>query len=54
MSNVHTVLCKVLGTFIFSPQKSVLSQLFIFCCSVHVGNISLHFQTFILRFIGII
>ncbi len=51
----HTVLCKSLRPIVFSPTKngfkSVIST---FCCSVSVGNISLHFQTFILLLIVII
>ncbi len=35
-------------------KKGFKSDISIFCCSVSVGNISLHFQTFILPLIVII
>ncbi len=49
------VLCKSLRPLVFSPTKKIsFNPLFLFCCSVSVGNISLHFQTHILPLIVII
>ncbi len=51
----YTVVAKSIRALVFSPArndfKSVIS---IFCCSVSIGNISLHFQTLILPIIVII
>ncbi len=45
---VHTVVAKIIGALLFSPaENGFQSVISIFCCSVSVGNISLHFQTFI-------
>ncbi len=44
----YTVVTKSIGTQVFSPAKNAFkSVISIFCCCVPVGNISLHFQTFI-------
>ncbi len=46
---------KMIRTLVFSAAKNGFkSVISIFCCSVSVGNISLHFQTFILPLIVII
>jgi len=46
---------KVLGMSVFSPPKKGFKPvIYIFCCRVSVGNISSHFQTFILPLILII
>ncbi len=59
----HFAICNVLKiqwwqivrTIVFSPAKNGFKTVIsIFCCSVSVGNISLHFQTFFLPLIGII
>ncbi len=51
----YTVVAKMIRTLVFSPAKKWFqSVISIFCCSVSVGNISLHFQTFILQLIVII
>ncbi len=52
--NSTTVVVKIIRTLVFSPAKNLKSVISIFCCSVSVGNISLHFQTFILPLIVII
>ncbi len=50
-----TVVAKIISTLVFSPTKNGFkSVISIFCCSVSVGNISLHFQTFIVSLIVII
>ncbi len=52
---IHTVVAKIVTTLVFSPAKhGFKSVIIIFCCSVSVENISLHFQTFILPFILIL
>jgi len=39
---------EVLGTLVFLAQRNGFKPvIYIFCCSVSVGNISLHFQTLI-------
>ncbi len=48
------MVAKMIRTLVFSPAKNVFSVISIFCCSVSVGNISSHFQTFILPLIVII
>jgi len=46
---------EVLCTLVFSPQRNGFNPvIYIFCCSVSVGNISLHFQTLIVPLIVII
>ncbi len=46
------VVAKIIRTLVFSPAKNGFkSVISIFCFSVAVGNISLHFQTFILPLI---
>ncbi len=48
----YTAVAKIIKTLIFSPAKiGFKSVISIVCCSVSVGNISLHFQKFILPFI---
>ncbi len=50
-----TVVAKIIRTLVFSPAKNGFkSVISIFCFSVSIGNISLHFQTFILPLIVII
>ena len=50
-----TAVAKMIRTLVFSSAKNGFkSVISIFCCSVSVGNISLHFQTFILPLIVII
>ncbi len=44
----------IFRTLVFKKKKKFKSDISIFCCIVSVGNISLHFQTFILPLIGII
>ncbi len=45
----------MIRTLVFSPAKNGFkSVISIFCCSESVGNISLHFQTFILPLIVLI
>ncbi len=52
---VHTAVAKMIKTLVFSAAKnSFKSVSSIFCCSVSVGNISLHSQTFNLPLIVII
>ncbi len=49
---IYTVLCKSLRPLVFSPTKNGFkSVISIFCGSVSVGNISLHFQTLFLSLI---
>ncbi len=51
----NTVVAKIIRTLVFWPVKiSFKSVISIFCCSVSVGNISLHFQALILPLIVII
>ncbi len=52
----HTVVDKIIRTQAFSPAKNkgFMSVIYIFCCSLSVENISLHFQTLILPLIVII
>ncbi len=51
----NTVMAKIIRTLVISPAKNGFKVVIsIFCCSVSVGNISLHFQTFILALIVII
>ncbi len=50
----YTVVAKIIRTLVFSPAKNGFkSVISIFCCSVSVGNISLHFQTEMLLLIVI-
>ncbi len=52
--HIYTVLCKSLRPLVFSPTKNGFkSVISIFCGSVSVGNISLHFQTLFLSLIVI-
>ncbi len=52
--HIYTVLCKSLRSLVFSPTKNGFkSVISIFCSSVSVGNISLHFQTLFLSLIVI-
>ncbi len=52
---LYTVVAKIITTLVFSAAKNGFkSVISIFCCSVSVENISLHFQTFILLLIVII
>ncbi len=52
---IHAVVAKVIRTLVFSAAKNGFkSVISIFCWIVSVGNISLHFQTFILPLIVII
>ncbi len=45
----YTVVAKIIRTVVFSAAKNGFkSVISMFCCSVSVGNISLHIQTFIL------
>jgi len=44
---------KVFGMY-SHPKNGFKPVIYIFCCSVLVGNISLHFQTFIFPLIVII
>ncbi len=45
---IYTVVAKIIITLVFSAAKNGFKLVIsIFCCSVSVGNISLHFQTFI-------
>ncbi len=54
-SCTHTLLCNSLRPLVFSPTKNGFkSVISIFCCSVSVGNNSLHFQTLFLPLIVII
>ncbi len=54
-THTHTVVAKMIRTLVSSAAKNGFkSVISIFCCSVSVGNISLHFQTFILPLIVII
>ncbi len=49
ISLAFTVVAKMIRTIVFLPAKNGFkSAVSIFCCSVSVGNISLHFQTLIL------
>ncbi len=49
------MVARIIRTLVFSPAKNGFkSVISIFCCSVSVENISLHFQTFILPLIVII
>ncbi len=49
----YTVVAKIIRTLVFSPAKFFFkSVIAIVCCSVSVGNISLHFQKLILTLIG--
>ncbi len=51
---IYTVLCKSLRPLVFSPTKNGFKLVIsIFCGSVSVGNISLHFQTLFLSLIVI-
>ncbi len=51
----NTAVARIITTLVFSAAKNGFkSVISIFCCSVSVGNISLHFQTFILPLIVII
>ncbi len=51
----YTVVANMIITLVFSAAKNFFkSVVSIFCCSVSVGNISLHFQTFIWPLIVII
>ncbi len=47
-----TVVAKIIRTLV--AKKKIKSVISIFCCSVSVGNISLHFQTFVLPLIVLI
>jgi len=50
----YTVCAEVLKT-LFLPQRNGFKPvIYIFCCSVSVGNVSLHFQTLIVPLIVII
>ncbi len=49
------MVAKMIRTLVFSAAKNYFkSVISVFCCSVSVGNISLHFQTFILPLIVVI
>ncbi len=51
--HTHSLVAKIIRTLELSPAKNVFkSVIYIFCCSVSIGNISLHFQTFILPLIA--
>ncbi len=51
----YTAVAKMIWTLVFSAAKSGFkSVIYIFCCSVSIGNISLHFQTLIFPLIVII
>ncbi len=53
--DIYTVMAKMIITLVLPAAKNGLkSVISIFCCSVSVGNISLHFQTFIWPLIVII
>ncbi len=54
-TSLHTEVVNIIRTLVFSPAKNGFkSVISIFCCSVSVGNISLHVQTFFLPLIVII
>ncbi len=54
-TQLATVMAKMIRTLVFSATKnSFKSVISIFCCIGSVGNISLHFQTFIYPLIVII
>ncbi len=55
IKNDVLLVAKIIKTLEFSPAKNgLISVISIFCCSVSVGNVNLHFQTFILPLIVII